>query len=210
MVQTAKFITLEGSEGAGKTTAINEVCRVLDSWQVPYLTTREPGGEENAEKIRDLLLYSNHLDEKTELLLMFAARNEHLVKVIRPALIAGTWVVSDRFVDASFAYQGMGRGIDWQTIQFFEEFVVNATAPDLTLYLDVDPEVGLARAANRSAKDRIEKEDVSFFNSIRSGYERRLNEHPERIKKIDANQNVTHVIEEINEVLNGFKKSLFV
>lgn len=198
----AKFITLEGSEGAGKTTALNVIKKTLDSWHVPYIVTREPGGEENGEAIRALLLHSDHLEPTTELLLMFAARNEHLVKVIRPHLEKGIWVISDRFVDASFAYQGLGRGIDWSTIEYFESMVVGKTQPDLTLYLDVDPAVGLSRAANRSAKDRIEKEALPFFENIRAGYIKRLKSYPDRIKKINANNAIDGVTNEIIEVLN--------
>lgn len=205
---TAQFITLEGSEGAGKSTAMACVTAQLDAWQVPYICTREPGGERNGERIRELLLHSEHLATKTELLLMFAARNEHLTKVIRPALAAGKWVVSDRFVDASYAYQGHGRGIDWATIEFLEQWVVEATQPALTLLLDVDPAVGLQRAAKRSAKDRIEKEDLAFFEHIREGYLLRAKQHPQRIQLIDANQNMDDVALQINASMQKFKARL--
>jgi len=204
----ARFITLEGSEGAGKTTALGIIQKTLSDWGVSYVQTREPGGEENAEAIRELLLYSDHLDAKTELLLMFAARNEHVVKVIRPNLDNNIWVVSDRFVDASFAYQGLGRGLQWETIEYLEQFVVESTQPDLTLYLDVEPKIGLDRAANRSEKDRIEKESISFFNNIRAGYLKRMKEDSNRIKKIDANQNIQSVTNQIIAVLNNAKKDL--
>lgn len=204
----ARFITLEGSEGAGKTTALNIIKNTLDQWQVPYIVTREPGGERNGEAIRELLLHSEHLEAKTELLLMFAARNEHLEKVIRPALSKGVWVVSDRFVDASFAYQGKGRGIPWSTIEFFESFVVCQTQPDLTLYLDVDPEVGLNRAADRSEKDRIEKESLAFFKLIREGYLQRLEQHPGRMIKIDANLDIASVTQQIIDVLEAAKRRI--
>lgn len=207
-MSVARFITLEGSEGAGKTTALKVIKKTLDKWQVPYITTREPGGEENAEAIRELLLHSEHLESKTELLLMFAARNEHLEKVIRPALARGTWVVSDRFVDASFAYQGLGRGIAWSTIEYFESMVVAETRPDLTLYLDVDPEIGLRRAAGRSEKDRIEKENLTFFQNIRSGYLKRYEHDPQRIKKVDANGDIDAVTQEIIHVLEQSKQGL--
>lgn len=202
----AKFITLEGSEGAGKTTALNVIKDTLNHWNVPYIVTREPGGEKNAEAIRELLLHSEHLESKTELLLMFAARNEHLEKVIRPSLQKGTWVISDRFVDASFAYQGLGRGLAWSTIEYFESMVVGDTQPDLTLYLDVEPSIGLQRAAKRSAKDRIEKENLSFFENIRAGYLKRLKAYPKRIKKINANKNIESVTEQIVEVLNSARE----
>ncbi|MCX7555027.1 dTMP kinase [Marinicella sp. S1101] len=204
----AQFVTLEGSEGAGKTTAMHVITECLDAWQVPYITSREPGGEYNAEQIRELLLHSEHLDAKTELLLMFAARNEHLVKVIRPALAAGKWVVSDRFVDASYAYQGYGRGIEWSNIEFLEQMIVAETQPDLTILMDVDTQVGLERAANRSVKDRIEKEAMPFFENIKKGYAKRLQAEPHRIKSIDANANLTAVKNDIVAVMQAFKNGL--
>ncbi|WP_223789002.1 dTMP kinase [Marinicella meishanensis] len=204
----AQFITLEGSEGAGKSTAMACITAQLDAWQVPYITTREPGGEANAERIRELLLHSDHLADETELLLMFAARNEHLAKVIRPALAAGQWVVSDRFVDASFAYQGQGRGIAWSTIEFLERWVVADTQPDLTLLLDVDPATGLQRAAQRSDKDRIEQEDLTFFEQIRQGYLQRAEQDPGRIKLVDANQSIAQVQAQIVDHMKAFKTGL--
>ncbi len=203
-----RFISLEGSEGAGKSSAIETIQSVLNSWKVPYVITREPGGEPQAEKIRDILLHSDHLDAKTELLLMFAARNEHVVKVIRPALASGKWVVSDRFVDASFAYQGGGRQIDLTILQFLERLTVGQTMPDLTLYLDVKPEVGLARAAARSDKDRIEKEQLDFFYAIRNAYLERANQNPHRIKKINANCALSEVNESIRQTMVRFQESM--
>ena len=205
---TPQFITLEGSEGAGKSTAMRIIAEQLTAWQVPFIQTREPGGEPNAEHIRELLLNSEHLEAKTELLLMFAARNEHVVKVIRPALAAGQWVVSDRFVDASYAYQGYGRGIQWQTIEYLEQLVVGNTQPNFTLMLDVDPAVGLDRAANCAAKDRIEKEDVQFFENIRKGYMHRAEADTNRIKIVDANLSMAAVEQQIKSVMDEFKKGL--
>lgn len=204
----AKFITLEGSEGAGKSSAMSVITSVLNSWAVPFITTREPGGDVSAEKMRDILLFADHLDAQTELLLMFASRNEHLVKTIRPALASGTWVISDRFVDASYAYQGGGRQIDKSHIEYLEQFTVGETQPDLTLYLDVTPEVGLARAAERSEKDRIEKEDLAFFHTIRSAYLARFEADAERIKRIDADVQIDKVSEQIKRVLKTFKEQL--
>jgi len=208
MDSLGRFITLEGSEGAGKSTAMQAITGVLTEWGIEHIRTREPGGQANAEQIRELLLHSDHLDDNTELLLMFAARNEHLVKTIRPALKQGIWVISDRFVDASFAYQGFGRQISWQTIEYLEQWIVADTQPDLTVYLDVDPEVGLQRAANRSAKDRIEKENLSFFNHIRQGYLKRLEQQPQRMKKVDANQNIAAVADQIRHILQQHKVRL--
>ncbi len=203
--QKPQFISLEGSEGAGKSSAMQVITATLDSWQVPFVVTREPGGEKNAEQIRELLLHSDHLESKTELLLMFAARSEHVSKVVRPALEAGQWVVSDRYVDASYAYQGYGRGINWSTIEYLEKLIVNSTTPDLTILLDVDPVVGLKRAENRSNNNRIEKEDLSFFNNIRKGYHKRLIQNPDRMKLIDANQSMDAVKAAIKVQLGQFK-----
>ncbi|MFC3193691.1 dTMP kinase [Marinicella sediminis] len=208
MTDKGRFISLEGSEGAGKSTAMNAIASVLDDWGIDFIKTREPGGEANAERIRELLLHSEHLDDNTELLLMFAARNEHLVKTIRPALEKGIWVVSDRFVDASFAYQGFGRNIAWSTIEYLEDWVVADTRPDLTVYLDVDPLTGLKRAARRSAKDRIEKESIHFFNNIRKGYWQRLEQNPQRIKRVDANQDIQQVTTDVMNVLNTYREQL--
>lgn len=203
-----QFISLEGSEGAGKSTAMQVIAEQLTQWKVPYIQTREPGGELNAEHIRELLLHSEHLDAKTELLLMFAARNEHVVKVIRPALAVGKWVISDRFVDASYAYQGFGRGLQWQTIEYLEQLVVGDTQPNLTLMLDVDPAVGLDRAAECSDKDRIEQETLLFFENIRKGYMQRAEADSNRIKVIDANLSMSAVEQLIEDALNAFKQSL--
>ena len=208
MSTPGKFITLEGSEGAGKSTAMQAITSVLTEWGTEHIQTREPGGEANAERIRELLLHSDHLDDNTELLLMFAARNEHLVKTIRPALQQGTWVVSDRFADASFAYQGFGRQINWETIEYLENWIVGETHPDLTILLDVDPSEGLSRAAKRSAKDRIEKENLNFFNNIRKGYLKRLEQHPERIFRVDANQAIDQVALQIRQILHNHKPTL--
>ena len=204
----AKFITLEGSEGAGKSSAMATLTKQLTDWGINYIQTREPGGEPNAEHIRELLLHSDHLHARTELLLMFAARNEHVTKVIRPALEQGIWVVSDRFVDASYAYQGLGRGISWETIEYLEQWVVGDIPPDLTLLLDVEPQTGLERAAKRSTKDRIEQEKAPFFDQIRRGYMTRAKADPERIKIIDANQSETAVQQQIIRQLHEFKSTV--
>ena len=204
MTNKARFITLEGSEGAGKTTALNAVKNKLEQWQVPFIVTREPGGEETAELIRDILLHAEHLEAVTELLLMFASRNEHVKKVIAPSLQQGTWVISDRFVDASFAYQGFGRKLDLQLISQLEQLTVGNCQPDLTLWLDVTPEVGLQRASQRSEKDRIEQENQAFFTRIRDGYQHRQQQYPKRIKRLDANRSRQSVQEQINRLLADY------
>ncbi|MFV0543821.1 MAG: dTMP kinase [Marinicella pacifica] len=201
MNNKARFISLEGSEGAGKTTALETVKSQLEQWQVPFIVTREPGGEETAERIRDILLHAEHLEPMSELLLMFAARHEHVKKVIEPSLRQGTWVISDRFVDASFAYQGFGRRLDLGLIEQLEKLTVGDCQPDLTLWLDVAPAVGLQRASQRSEKDRIEQEDVDFFQRIQAGYKQRQSRYPDRIKTIDANVSEQAVKEQIIDVL---------
>lgn len=206
--KTGKLITLEGSEGAGKSTAMQVIAAVLSEWGMEFVATREPGGEYNAEKIREILLYSEHLDTTTELLLMFASRNEHLMKKIRPALAAGQWVISDRFIDASFAYQGGGRGVDLAVIEYLDQLVVGQTQPNLTLFLDVDPQIGLRRAAGRSSKDRIEQESLRFFERIRQAYLDRQQQFPERIKVIDANAEVAQVRQQIRQVVEQYLEQL--
>ncbi len=188
-MSTARLITLEGSEGAGKTTAMRAVCHELDQWGVQYITVREPGGQANAEKIRDLLLGADHLDAVTELLLMFAARNELVNKVIRPTLNDGVWVISDRYVDASYAYQGGGRGLDLALIEQLDRAVVGDTQPDLTLLLDLDPKLGFQRIAGRRHRDRIEQEKLAFFQRIRAAYLQRAQAHSTRMAVIDASVN---------------------
>ena len=203
------FVTLEGVEGAGKSTQCRLIKSELESKGIKVVLTREPGGTELAEGIRALLLNpALQVGAEEELLLMFAARNEHVVKVIRPALATGQWVVSDRFVDASYAYQGYGRGLQWQTIEYLEQLVVGDTRPNLTLMLDVNPEVGLQRAANCSAKDRIEKEDVLFFENIRKGYMHRADADAKRIKIVDANRSMAVVEQQIKSVMDEFKRGL--
>ncbi len=205
MTNKARFITLEGSEGAGKTTALDTIKSQLEQWQVPFIVTREPGGEQTAERIRDILLHTAHLEPMSELLLMFAARQEHVKKVIEPNLNQGNWVISDRFVDASFAYQGFGRGLDLGFIEQLEQLTVGTCQPDLTLWLDVKPEIGLQRASMRSEKDRIEQENQDFFKRIRAGYLQRQKQYPERIKTIDANQSAAAVQEQLINTLQSYE-----
>jgi len=199
-----RLITLEGGEGAGKTTAREGIQAVLDKAGIEYLLTREPGGTPEAEAIRQLLLEAEHLEPLTELLLMFASRREHIKKVIEPALEAGLWVVSDRYVDASYAYQGGGRGIDRRLIEQLDEAVVGSTQADLTLLLDIDPAVGMARIRNRPKTDRIENEQLAFFERVRQAYLKQAQRHQERIRVIDAAQNQSQVRAEIEKILGEF------
>lgn len=189
-MKTAWFITLEGIEGVGKTTNLAFVRDYLQSRDLSVTVTREPGGTPLAEQIRTLLLSTRdetvHAD--TELLLMFAARAQHIAQTIKPALAAGKTVLSDRFVDASFAYQGGGRGIPVTRIAELERWTLADFRPDLTLLLDLDPEIALARTRARGATDRFEQERTEFFVRARAEYLRRAHTEPQRFAVIDAAQ----------------------
>ncbi|MCF6287780.1 MAG: dTMP kinase [Proteobacteria bacterium] len=207
-MSTARLITIEGSEGAGKTTAVNKICAVLDSWNINYICTREPGGETTAEKIREILLNSKHLHAKTELLLMFAARNEHIENIIKPALQQGTWVISDRYVDASYAYQGGGRSLGFDTIRWLDEFIVGKIQADLTILMDIDPKIGLERIKKRGQADRIEQEGLDFFDKIAKAYRKKAKLDEHRYAIIDASQSIDAVRQEIARVLTTHKDKL--
>lgn len=183
-----RFITFEGGEGAGKSSNVQLTAAFLRERGVEVVVTREPGGTPLAEDIRNLLLAPRdevmHAD--TELLLMFAARAQHVGALIRPALARGAWVLSDRFVDASYAYQGGGRGLSMSRIAELEKLVLADLRPDLTLLFDVPVEIGLARAGKRGDLDRIEREDLNFFQRIRDTYLSRADAEPERFQVLDA------------------------
>jgi len=196
------FITLEGGEGAGKSTSLAFISDWLQRHGQEVIVTREPGGTELGEAIRNLLLHGRdgmHAD--TELLLMFAARAEHLSRVIRPALQRGAWVVCDRFTDATYAYQGGGRGIPHERIQLLEEWVQHGLRPDLTLLLDIPVAKGLARAGDRSRPDRFERERTDFFERVRQSYLDAASKEPERFRVIDASQDIAAVEEQLASVL---------
>ncbi len=202
----AKFITLEGIEGVGKSTVQAFVCEYLQNkLQVQICKTREPGGTPLAEKIRDLALHTHDefVESDTELLLMFAARAQHWQQVILPALARGEWVVSDRFIDASYAYQAGGRGIDPDKIAQLEKLVLGNNKPDLVILLDAPVEVGMQRAKKRSAEDRIEKEKTEFFERVRNVYLQRAKADPARYAIIDASQNLAAVEQQLNAVLEA-------
>jgi dTMP kinase len=183
-----RFISIEGIEGAGKSSVIEGLCTYLEQRKQKVVRTREPGGSTVGEAIRRLLLTPElpamHVD--TELLLMFAARAEHIHKVIRPALHRGEWVVCDRFTDASYAYQGGGRGIAADRIRMLEDWVQSGLRPDLTLLLDIDPGTGMLRVQSRGSEDRIEQEDLTFFDKVRQAYLQMAINEPERFCTIDA------------------------
>jgi dTMP kinase len=202
--KTGIFITLEGGEGVGKTTNVPFIKAYLQYQNIPVVVTREPGGTQLAEKIRELLLQRNDevVTSHAEILLRFAARSQHLSHIIKPALAQGQWVLCDRFTDATYAYQGGGRGMSLETIGWLENFVQDDLRPDLTLLLDVPVETGMARAKNRVGQlDRFESEQFEFFNRVRQVYLNRAQQYPERIKIIKADQSLADVQKAIVENL---------
>lgn len=198
-----KFITVEGIEGVGKSTNITYIQQLLEANGIDVVLTREPGGTPLGEAIRALLLDAQYtgMDSVCELQLMFAARAEHLARVIHPALSQGRWVLCDRFTDATYAYQGGGRGIDTAIISRLEQLVQGDFRPDLTLLLDVPVEVGLARASDRSAPDRFEQEKVDFFARVRQAYLDMARLHDGRYRVIDASQPLAGVQQQIAAVV---------
>lgn len=206
----AKFITVEGTEGVGKTTNINFIKSWLRQNEIKFVATREPGGTPLAEEIRDLLLKPRDelVVSSAELLLMFAGRAQHLNKVILPALQADTWVLCDRFTDATYAYQGFGRQMSSELIVQLENIVQGDIRPDLTLLLDIPVEIGLERANDRGDPDRFEQEQQDFFNRVRAGYLSLANENSDRYVVIDASQELQGVQTEIASALDTFYKSL--
>ena len=203
-----RLITLEGSEGVGKSTNLDVVCKFLEEKRIRFTVTREPGGTEIAERIRELLLSETNeiMDGLTELLLMFAARNQHLTRKILPELDQGLWVVSDRFTDASYAYQAFGRSIAIEKVDTLRRLVQDGFNPDLTLLLDVEPDVSRGRISDREL-DRIEKENLEFYQRVRAGY-LDLAEKLERIKLIDASKNLESVGSEIRLHMSEFISSI--
>lgn len=197
------FITLEGTEGVGKSTALNYIQDYLAQHHVAFVTTREPGGTPLAENIRQLLLSQNteKMSHHTELLLMFAARAQHLQQVIKPALAAKKWVLCDRFTDATYAYQGGGRGLPMAEITQLETLVQGDLRPTLTLWLDAPVELGLSRAAARRQLDRFEQEKAVFFDKVRAVYRQRAEAEPQRFRRIDASLPLADVQAQIKTVL---------
>lgn len=197
------FISFEGTEGVGKTTLIRKIHQYFEQQGKEVVLTREPGGTPLAEQIRSLLLAVNHeeqMSHDTELLLIYAARAQHLQQVILPALAAGKIVLSDRFTDASFAYQCSGRGLSQEKLQLLNQTFV-AKMPNITFWLDAPIELGMTRARERGTLDRFEQEKLSFFAKVRAGYETLWQAEPERIKRLDATQNADVVFEEALQYL---------
>ena len=200
-----KFITIEGTEGVGKSTNLAYVHEWLTNRGVDVMVTREPGGTPLAEEIRTLLLAKRDeaVDETAELLLVFAARAQHLQQVIKPALARGAWVLCDRFTDATYAYQGGGRGLDVATIAQLEQLVQGDLRPDLTLVLDIDVELGLQRARQRAELDRFESEAVAFFERVRAAYRALAEAAPARYAVVNAGQPLVAVQQDIDRVLQA-------
>ncbi|WP_188212179.1 dTMP kinase [Neisseria sp. RH3002v2g] len=199
-----RFITLDGIDGAGKSTNLAVMKAWFEKHKLPVLFTREPGGTPAGEALREILLNpATQVSLRTETLLMFAARQQHLETVILPALKNGTHVVSDRFTDATFAYQGGGRGVPLQDIATLEHWVQGDFRPDLTLLLDVPLEVSMARINQTREKDRFEQEEAEFFNRVREVYLQHANEQPERYAVIDSSQSLDAVKNQIETVLDS-------
>ncbi len=203
---SGQFITIEGGEGVGKTTQLAFMREYLEQAGYRVTLTREPGGTALGEEIRSLLLGHRHdgMALATETLLMFAARAEHLERAIRPALAAGHWVLCDRFTDATYAYQGGGRGLSLERIAILENWVQDDLRPDLTLIFDAPVAVGLERAARRGAADRFEREETAFFERIRAVYLDRARQEPDRCRIVNADRPVAVVRAEVEAILAGW------
>ena len=201
-----KFITIEGQDGAGKSTNLDVVLASLQDANIEVVVTREPGGTPLGEKLRSMVLSSTDQDfgAMAELLLIFAARAQHIQEVILPALEAGKWVLCDRFTDATFAYQGGGRGLDNNKINELESLVQGELQPDLTLLLDVPVEIGEHRAGMRSAPDRFERQKSEFKARVRQTYLERAEAYPERFRVIDAGEEIDAVKSQVSSVIADF------
>ena len=213
MVSGGLFISFEGIDGAGKSTHVQSLADHLRDTGRSVVLTREPGGTPLAEEIRLLALH-RPMDALTEALLMFAARRDHLQQVIEPALARGETVLCDRFTDATFAYQGGGRGFDWQTLSTLERMVQQLPdpaaderqalrQPDVTLWFDLPPAIAAERLAGARVPDRFESQPIAFFEAVRSGYERRLQEDPGRFARIDSNQARDEVWQSVVRAMQG-------
>ena len=203
METRAQFITLDGIDGSGKTTQLNVIRDWFAARQMPVVFTREPGGTPLGEKLRELLLDpQTRVSLRTETLLMFAARRQHLEDVVLPALAQGIHVVSDRFTDATFAYQGGGRGLPTAEVEVLEDWVQGSLRPDLTILLDVPLEVSVARIEGSRDKDRFEREDSDFFARVRAAYLQRAAQSPQRYEVINSHRDKAEVKQDIEAVLN--------
>ena len=203
MNNLGKFITLEGVDGAGKTTHVEFIKKYLSDLGVNFVMTREPGGTLLGEQLREILLH-DEMSAETETLLMFASRNEHIEKVIRPNLTEGKVVISDRFTDATYAYQGAGRGLSAELIGKLESLVQGGRVPDTVILLDMPPEIGMARARARGALDRFEQEEQAFFERVRQGYLDRAARFPDRYIVVDAAQDLSGVQKSLEAVMRNW------
>lgn len=201
------LISFEGPEGAGKSSILDAVLPLLEEKGISYITTREPGGVDIAEKIRQIILDPDHtsMDAKTELLLYIASRRQHLVERVLPALVAGKIVLMDRFIDSSIAYQGYGRGLSVEDIEWLNQFATDGLKPELTLYFDLDVEEGLARIAKNQEREvnRLDLEGLELHQKVRQGYLALSEKEPERIVKIDASQSFEAVFADVLAVLEN-------
>lgn len=206
MSRPGRFITIEGIEGAGKSTCMQLAAERITAHGIALLQTREPGGTPLGEELRDLLLSHRHtgMSDDAELLLMFAARAEHLRSRIEPALAAGQWVLCDRFTDATYAYQGAGRGIPLERISVLEQWVQGKLRPDLTILMDLPVKVGLERAGKRSDPDRFESENLTFFERVRQGYLDIAACEPDRVRVVDASRDLAAVQRDIRRLIEDF------
>lgn len=201
------FITIEGPDGAGKSSVVKKlVTAIQETTSTPLVITREPGGSDIAERIRDILLDPIHtnMDDRTEALLLAAGRRQHVIEKIKPALERGDIVLCDRFVDSSIAYQGQARGIGIEEVKAINEFAIEGLRPDLTIYLDVDAEVGLNRikdSKSNRTQDRLELEEVAFHEEVRKGYLALIKAEPERFVTVDASRSEEEVFERVWEIV---------
>lgn len=200
-----RFITLEGIDGAGKSSHVRWIARFLRSCGIRVKVTREPGGTPAGEKLRRIVLESRQrLHVETETLLMFAARREHLAKVIGPALERGIWVLCDRFTDATYAYQSGGSGVPWNKVSALERWVHPGFQPDLTILFDVRPAIGRQRAGRKRRRDRFERERDAYYRRVRDGYRRRAAENTKRIRLLDAEGTRSEIRKRLEIILSRF------
>lgn len=207
--QSGLFITVEGVEGAGKSTQLSLILEYLKAAGIEVISTREPGGTPFAESVRELLLANRDekVDQITEMLLMFAARSQHLAGLIKPAIAEGKWVVCDRFTDATYAYQGGGRELGFDLVAQLEQLVQGDFRPDRTIYLDLPVEMGMQRVVARGEKDRFEQEQIEFFERVRNAYLQLIDANPDRYTLIDASQSLQAVQKDIAVALDGLIQS---
>lgn len=200
-----RFITLEGIDGAGKSTHLEWLARFLEARGIRVTRTREPGGTAVGERLRELMLHSGAaFHPETETLLMFAARREHIDKVIEPALASGAWVVCDRFTDATFAYQAAGSGVSWAKIEQLERWVQDGLEPHVTVLFDVSPGVGLSRAARGKRPDRFEREQLAFYERARQAYLERAHAAPHRVHVVDASRPLGDIHKTLEVIFSTF------